>query len=173
MVIAIVATMVGCQKSLTRDYTKMAYAANVDPRCWDNVVLIRVPNVDTIQRRALSIFVKRDPNIMSCDSVNLEVRTITPDGVSHTDEVTMHFQQGGENRGSLFGRRSSVYTESIPYRDGVVWSQRGSYIVYIIPKSAPVVGIEAVGVELAEQKAPTMTLDMMRKQIREKERRKE
>ncbi|MFI3282436.1 MAG: hypothetical protein SNG10_02765 [Rikenellaceae bacterium] len=112
---------------------------NVDE--WRDTEYVIMENHDTLTYRNIEIFARYSPSLVS-ESTTLTINTMTPDSTSYSEEVTIHFDKSPSQLNA-----SRVVVR--PYREGVIWRQRGEYRFEITPVT-PVVGIEAIGVNITK-----------------------
>ena len=138
--IAIVAlAMVASVACLTPQRSLMA---GVDMQAWSESATVVYNNSDTLAMQNLQIALRYNDNFKEC-TLPLKVSITAPDA-SHFEEVVE--LRIGHPRTAL----AVATTESLPYRNDVVLTQKGDYIFAFTPLTA-IRGVEAIGVEFREK----------------------
>ncbi len=133
---AFVATMASCGV----ESPTQSYLSDVDPLMWRQVAPIAINNRDTTSMRDIAIVVRHQPH-ERLDSITLRITTQSPDSTRFTEKITIRL--GAKRRRRL----GATITEIVPYRENVVFGQRGIYNIGIYP-TPPLKGVEAIGVEI-------------------------
>lgn len=134
----IMSLCVGCVDSRSR-----AYVTDIEGGLWSDVAIVEIDNRDTTSLNHLSIFLKHQP-YEALEPLPVEIYTVTPDEVTHSDRVTLTFE------GCARGESVMAHQHTAAYRRDVVLRQAGIYRLYIFP-SRPTRGIEGVGVSITQQ----------------------
>jgi hypothetical protein len=115
--------------------------ADVDPAGWrnDQPATVTFDCRDTTLIRDLSVVVRYDRSV-GMDVLPLVIRVQSPDSLVLTERVEM----------PLPVHKKGSYAEvAMLYRNGVVFSQQGTYTFDISPQQPSVTGVHAVGIEFS------------------------
>ena len=113
----------------------------VDMRAWDRFESISYDNDDTLSLRTLNIALRYNSNYKPT-TLSMMIIVATPDNRYFEEEVKLQLSHPHR-------ALTVAMTESLPYRDSILLSQRGSYKFSFAPLSE-VCGIEAVGIDLRD-----------------------
>ena len=113
----------------------------VDMHRWDRFESITYENSDTLSLRTLNIAVRYNSEYKP-NKLQMMVVVTTPDNRYFEEEVALNLRHPQT-------AISVTTTESLPYRDSAVLTQKGAYKFYFAPLSE-VRGIEAVGIDFRE-----------------------
>lgn len=127
--------MVGCGSG------REAYVSDIPTSTWEDAVVVRVPNSDTLTRRELKLFLRLTPEFRE-DSLTVRIETLTPDSLRSEE---LHHLVFTPHR-----RISALHpVEELSYRRGVQLPQKGDYYFVITPLR-PTKQVEAVGILFKE-----------------------
>ncbi len=114
---------------------RMLVLADTDPLEWSRT-LLTLPVDDTLAQRDLGIYIRFD-RTLEVRELELTISTQAPDWSWTEDVLTVGLTPSSKVDGDFF-------EAVIPYRTGVVFPRRGTYIFNIT--TSPVRGIRAIGI---------------------------